>query len=365
MAMTFRSIQMSPISEGERLGRTETPAVAISQVLFEGALLRERQRADRYDEPLLVLEVSAGDGVSVPQSDWDAVVSSVDAATRETDLLGWIRPLTTIGVILTDHRLATSTLSGQLEKRIRCQLGQRLDRATADSLSVRLHGYPEPDSKAPPASSEEILPLLPLLEDIGMRAAQPHTYEVVKRAFDIIGSVTLLAVLSPLLLLIAAAVKVGSSGPVFFKQVRIGLGGRSFTMFKFRTMRMNADSDIHQAYVSEFIKDTTGMGRSETTQVFKILNDPRVTRLGHMLRRTSLDELPQLWNVLRGDMSLVGPRPPASLRSGAVQVLAHSAGPRVRPRDHGPVAGYGAQPYNVRRNGETRPSIRADPVVVD
>ena len=276
----------------------------ISQALFEGALVRERQRADRCNGPLLLLEVASDEGVPVRESHWDAVVSSVGAATRETDVRGWIRLRAALGVILTENRLATTALAGQLEARIRCQLRQRLDTAAADGLSVRLHAYPESDP------ADEVLPLLPLLEDIGSSTVQPGAYEVVKRAADIVGSITLLAVLSPLLLLIAAAIKVRSYGPVLFKQVRIGQGGRSFTMFKFRSMRMNADHGIHQAYVADFINDTTKTDGSKTTQVFKIRDDPRVTRLGRLLRRLSLDELPQLWNVVRGDMSLVGPRPP-------------------------------------------------------
>ncbi len=285
------------------------PPAVIGQVVFEGALLRERQRADRYNDPLLLLEVASGDGVAVRQPHWDAVVSSVDAATRDTDLLGWIRPQAALGVIVTENQLAATVLAGQLQQRIRCELGQRLDAAIAESLSVRFYAYPEPEP-AGATKSREVRPLLPLLEDIGSHTAPPAAYDVVKRTVDILGSVTLLAVLSPLLLLVAAAVKVRSRGPVFFRQVRIGRGGGSFQMFKFRTMRLNADHGIHQAYVSDFINDTTGMGGEQTTQVFKIVDDPRVTRLGRFLRRTSVDELPQLWNVLRGDMSLVGPRPP-------------------------------------------------------
>ena len=115
--------------------------------------------------------------------------------------------------------------------------------------------------------------------------------------------------LSPVFLLITAVIKSTSKGPVLFRQVRIGQYEQPFTMLKFRTMHAGADEAIHEAYTTAFIG--SGVPASgETGTVFKIVDDPRVTRLGHFLRRSSLDELPQLWNVLLGTMSLVGPRPP-------------------------------------------------------
>jgi lipopolysaccharide/colanic/teichoic acid biosynthesis glycosyltransferase len=117
-------------------------------------------------------------------------------------------------------------------------------------------------------------------------------------------------VLSPLWLLIAALVKLTSAGPVFFRQARIGLNARPFTMLKFRTMHVNSDQAVHQNYVTWFINSSDEMPEASRTTLFKIVDDPRVTAVGRMLRKTSFDELPQLWNVLRGDMSLVGPRPP-------------------------------------------------------
>jgi exopolysaccharide biosynthesis polyprenyl glycosylphosphotransferase len=121
---------------------------------------------------------------------------------------------------------------------------------------------------------------------------------VVKRGMDIVGSATVLLLLSPLLALIAAAVKLNSPGPVLFRQKRIGRGGRQFDMLKFRSMRDGADAEKEAL-----------LALNETQGLFKIADDPRVTRVGRFLRRRSLDELPQLLNVLRGEMSLVGPRP--------------------------------------------------------
>jgi exopolysaccharide biosynthesis polyprenyl glycosylphosphotransferase len=123
---------------------------------------------------------------------------------------------------------------------------------------------------------------------------------ILKRIVDIVGATLGLVLLSPVFLIIAAAVRLDSPGPVFFTQDRAGLGGRRFRMLKFRTMRVGADAEKHTL---------AHLNHSGDSRLFKIPQDPRVTRLGALLRRWSLDELPQCWNVLWGDMSLVGPRP--------------------------------------------------------
>src|SRR5207344_35276 len=112
-----------------------------------------------------------------------------------------------------------------------------------------------------------------------------------------------------LFLAIAGLVKLSSRGPVLFRQVRIGQMLKPFMICKFRTMYANADHGIHHNYVSWFITSSSKEQEQDKNTIFKLTNDPRITPIGHFLRKTSLDELPQLWNVLRGDMSLVGPRP--------------------------------------------------------
>jgi len=123
---------------------------------------------------------------------------------------------------------------------------------------------------------------------------------VAKFTFDIVVSAFLLLVLSPVLLAIAVAVRLTSPGPVLFRQRRVGLRGRPFTILKFRTMRSGADRDVASLRSQHGVEDL----------MFKLKDDPRVTRVGRWLRRFSLDELPQLFNVIKGDMSIVGPRPP-------------------------------------------------------
>ncbi len=134
---------------------------------------------------------------------------------------------------------------------------------------------------------------------------------VAKRVIDVIVAAVLLVVLSPVLLLIGLIVWFGSPGPALFQQERLGKDGRPFTFYKFRTMVDGNDPSAHKNYVRQLITNGSSELKGDTGS-FKIENDPRVTRFGRILRRTSLDELPQLINILAGDMSLVGPRPPLS-----------------------------------------------------
>jgi len=143
----------------------------------------------------------------------------------------------------------------------------------------------------------------------GQRITQPDAvlYPMMKRAMDVLCAVVLLLLVSPLMALIAIAVRLDSPGSVLFRQKRVGLGGRDFTMFKFRSMYVNADEQVQRQFARNYIHGQINSVSGQT--VFKPAADKRITRVGHWLRRTSLDELPQLLNVLRGDMSLVGPRP--------------------------------------------------------
>jgi lipopolysaccharide/colanic/teichoic acid biosynthesis glycosyltransferase len=123
---------------------------------------------------------------------------------------------------------------------------------------------------------------------------------VIKRLIDIVGAMVGLVVLSPLLVGTAIAIRLRDGAPVLFRQTRVGLHGRHFTIFKFRTMTPDAERRLQEvAHLNE-----------RSGAAFKATNDPRLSRLGRRLRKTSIDELPQLWNVLKGEMSLVGPRPP-------------------------------------------------------
>ncbi len=160
---------------------------------------------------------------------------------------------------------------------------------------------------------------------------------IVKRWFDIVFATLALIVLSPIMGFVALAVRLSSRGPVLYRQTRIGLNGEPFTMLKFRSMKVDSSPTMHHDYSKEWIYGRTGNGNGHAPAnghspsangaapaatgapngngngngaIHKIEDDPRVTFVGRIIRATSLDELPQFWNVLRGDMSVVGPRPP-------------------------------------------------------
>jgi exopolysaccharide biosynthesis polyprenyl glycosylphosphotransferase len=133
-----------------------------------------------------------------------------------------------------------------------------------------------------------------------------------KRVFDLFVSCLMLVAVSPVMVVIALVIKKTDPGPVLFAQERLGRDGRPFKFYKFRSMTHNSDDAIHRQFVAMFIGgDESGCADSnEGEKVFKMKEDPRITRIGSLLRRTSLDELPQLFNIIKGEMSLVGPRPP-------------------------------------------------------
>jgi lipopolysaccharide/colanic/teichoic acid biosynthesis glycosyltransferase len=268
----------------------------LEEAHFRRALVRECKRADRtQDSIILVLAEISTPLMADSSSIWDAVTGALAAATRETDVLGWIEWRSVIGVVLTGVApWEADQARVRLDARVRHELAGRLDADTMDRLSIRIRSEAEPQLLFGP---EEARPRL-------------DAYAIGKRVQDVVVSLALLILLSPLLLLIAVLVKSSSRGPVFYAQTRIGHRMKAFRMFKFRTMKCDADPALHHAFVSAFIRARDQRGAAGAGPVFKLMNDPRITPVGRVLRKASLDELPQLWNVLRGEMSLVGPRPP-------------------------------------------------------
>ena len=128
-------------------------------------------------------------------------------------------------------------------------------------------------------------------------------YPVIKRLLDVLVAAIMLIVLAPVMAAVAIAIRLDSPGPIIFRQTRVGKNHRPFTFFKFRSMCHKADVSVHQAFVCSLIN-------GKQTKTYKMTADKRITRVGAFIRRTSLDELPQLFNILKGDMTLVGPRPP-------------------------------------------------------
>jgi len=286
----------------------------IDEEVFRDVLIREQKRAERFAQPFVLLLVGLSDQSSVAAgSIWRQTASAVLAATRDTDVVGWVTRDSVLGVILTELGDSDTHVAQELEMRVHQELAAVLDHQSLGKLSVRLHFTVRSEK----TGADRLWPTDPLLFKLEADKRRRGLHDTLKRAFDVLGSSTLLLLLSPLFLTIALLVKLRSPGPIFFRQVRVGQNAKPFTMLKFRSMLVNADSKVHQEYVAQFIK--SGGQSSDTGTVYKLTSDPRITSIGHVLRKTSLDELPQLWNVFRGEMSLVGPRPPLSYETEQYQ----------------------------------------------
>jgi exopolysaccharide biosynthesis polyprenyl glycosylphosphotransferase len=276
----------------------------LTQELFRGLLIRERKRADRFEQPFALVWVEAAEGLRAQAlaSFWRDCLDALAAVRRDTDAIGWVARGKTMGLVLVDVTADEDSLITSLEGRLKTELQRRGQHGS--SFVVHVSSYAPQDAVKGKQSEGR-----PLADEFAAPRQWAHLHRAFKRALDIVGSAALLIFLAPVFLLVALAVKFSSAGPVFFRQTRVGERAQPFKMLKFRSMHANSDAAIHQQYVSWFIK-SSGQSEPQADGVFKLTNDPRITRVGHILRKTSLDELPQLWNVLRGDMSLVGPRPP-------------------------------------------------------
>jgi lipopolysaccharide/colanic/teichoic acid biosynthesis glycosyltransferase len=277
--------------------------------VFHSMLTLERRRAERSRKPFILMLLDANLENGTAEEILRQAVDIVVASKRETDLVGWYKQGAILGVIFTEISQdgevpITETLRSKIENAFIKHMGR--DRAAKIAISV--HIFPESWDK----NSSGWVADSKLYPDLKRKGSRKRLPLVIKRAIDIVGSGALLLVLSPFLALIVALIKLTSKGPVIYKQERLGQFGARFKCLKFRTMYTNNDPKIHQEYVQQFIAGKDGLNNSEGSEqpVYKLVKDPRVTFIGGFLRKASLDELPQFWNVLRGDMSLVGPRPP-------------------------------------------------------
>jgi lipopolysaccharide/colanic/teichoic acid biosynthesis glycosyltransferase len=275
-------------------------AYVLGARLFKDALVRERKRADRLETPFIVLVVDHSQQPA-DEPTWSSILRAAAAARRDVDAVGWLEQDTVLGILMpgTSRQGAAKVM-----RQMRRQIAMRLGDAAAASMSMRLYGHGLENG----AAAADLAPVDLLLDAFVPVQTRPAS-EAAKRGLDIFGSLLLLLVFSPVALVAYLAVRWTSPGPALFRQVRIGRRGEPFTMLKFRSMRTDAGHAIHSDYVTWFITSSGKQPRSGD-EVFKLTSDPRITPVGGFLRKTSLDELPQFWNVLRGDMSLVGPRPP-------------------------------------------------------
>jgi len=262
------------------------------ETLFQRLLSLERRRCERTEERFALLLIDLED-ITSSTSDLETIGRAIGNAMRDTDFTGWYQHPAVLGVILTTlNGSGRETIEPIMLERIRAAMAPHVESDQIQRVRISCHIFPE-----------DGIPNRIFYSDHDKK--QNGNPAVLKRAMDLAGSVAALLILSPLFAVIAVLVKLTSPGPVFFRQKRIGQFGGEFTFLKFRSMYVNSDPSIHKEFIRDLIAKKVEPGRT-----YKITNDPRITSIGRILRKSSLDELPQFINVLKGDMSLVGPRPP-------------------------------------------------------
>lgn len=300
--------------EREAGGYVPTPKVHPHAFASESAFIRmlilERKRSDRSRRPFLLMLLcckellhASPDTEVLPQ-----LAFAISMGTRETDFVGWYKQDSVIGVLFTEFGSAADlrTVQEFILTKVDADLRRYFDEEQVDRIQVSLHSYPEQwdANKSEPAADPMLYPEIP--------RESKKLADHAKRTLDVLGSVFAILLLSPLFAVIAILIKLASKGPILFKQIRVGRYGKKFTFLKFRSMIPANDPEVHRNFVRQYISGEVDKteAKADNAPVYKIKRDPRVTPIGRILRKTSLDELPQFINVLCGDMSLVGPRPP-------------------------------------------------------
>lgn len=282
----------------------------LSQEAFHHLISIERRRTERSRKPFLLMLLDMGDHLPSPTNgkNLNALFRALSLATRDTDVPGWYESDRVVGMMFTEICLEDrNSIVSTMIKRLSDVLRNNLTLEQFNRVSISFHVFPEDwdqDSRKP--SNPIFYP------DLKKDSAKRRIFGVFKRGMDIFGGTLALALGAPVFLVIAIAVKTTSPGPVFFRQKRLGRHGQPFTFLKFRSMYVNNDASVHREYVKKLIAGTAKSQQCNASgqSVFKLTRDSRITRVGLFLRKTSLDELPQFINVLKGEMSLVGPRPP-------------------------------------------------------
>jgi exopolysaccharide biosynthesis polyprenyl glycosylphosphotransferase len=277
----------------------------LSENMFANALCLERKRSERSGKSFLLALLNLAVIDPAERQDLRNLVAPVVCpVVRDTDVVGWYEQDTVAGVIFThlqdgSRTAAKDAVSAKLATAFAASAAaQELQR-----LRISYHFFPEHNGHS--TAGDPVMNL-----DKSFSRAN-RVERMLKRSIDIVGSLFFLLILSPLFLGIAILIKMGSKGPVLFRQTRLGQYGKTFTFLKFRSMYVNNDPGIHRDYVTQLIAGRdVACSDAQNKRVFKIVDDPRITSTGRVLRKTSLDELPQFINVLKGEMSLVGPRPP-------------------------------------------------------
>ena len=310
---------ISPISGATTSG----DSVVLNAEAFRRMIALERKRSERSRKPFMLLLVDMGKHLSSEKNGktLKRILTTLALSSRETDITGWYANDNVIGVLFTEIASDSSSIPATIITRVTETLCKNLTSEQFAELSLTFHVFPEDwdhEGEQRPSNPK-------LYPDLSQRESATKTLRVVKRIMDVTVSLFALVFLAPLFLMIAAAIKATSKGPIFFRQRRIGQHGKSFVFLKFRSMQVNNEAAIHKQYVQKLIagKADKQPSKGNGEGFYKLSKDPRVTRVGAFLRKTSMDELPQFMNVLKGEMSLVGPRPPIPYEVEAYDVWHH------------------------------------------
>ena len=303
--MIMRTFALHRVEEGSQTHENFMDAASFHQILY-----LERKRRERSQRPMHMLLI---DMMRIPGEEQESAVRTIyrqlSSLTRETDLKGWYSESQVLGVIFTEFN---SFDKEKIKKKIMDGLVRDLPPVHWEKLGFKIHEFPRLKEN----DQDEIMANPVLYPEVRKKYEARRGPFLIKRVMDIVGSLAGLIVFSPFFLIISLLIKITSPGPILFRQERVGLYGKRFTFLKFRTMYVNNDPSVHQEYVKNLIAGKVDGNNGDhgdgslQKPIYKIKNDKRITPVGDVLRKTSLDELPQFINVLLGDMSLVGPRPP-------------------------------------------------------
>ena len=275
---------------------------------FLKELHREKRRSERSKAPLSLVLYQIDDKTARGAREAESLLELLHGAKRATDIVGHVGS-DYFAVLCPDTN----------EHGVKGFMQKIESRAGDVSLAAVAATYPDElfENFASGTRTPSIIQPLLASDAVDRR---DRAYPL-KRAMDIVGALLAIGLFAPLMVGVSAMVALTSRGPIIFKQTRVGKGGVPFTFYKFRSMRINSDDAIHRDFVAKLInaEDAKGVRQGASPTIYKLKSDPRVTWIGRLIRKSSIDELPQFFNVLKGDMSLVGPRPPLPYEAAQYQ----------------------------------------------
>jgi lipopolysaccharide/colanic/teichoic acid biosynthesis glycosyltransferase len=299
----FSALRGSPMSAPDSRQPDQSNGIT-SERAFLDILHREVRRTERSGRPLVLALIKSDlDRAEIGRPTATALAAAVKASIRETDWMGWYEHNKVLGIAFTELGEPSDAKIAVLVQKLSRAIRDAVGPEEFDSFKLLLRLFPEDPRCHEDAGSGE-----GSYQDLHCRRNPPSAEVIIKRAADIAGSLFGIVLFSPLFLILIVLVKLTSSGPVFYRQKRVGQHGSVFDFYKFRSMYEGNDTELHREFVTRLIENSEDV--RQANGMYKIINDPRITPIGRLLRKSSLDELPQFLNVLIGDMSLVGPRPP-------------------------------------------------------